>query len=112
MKDERVYLTHIRDAIEDIERYASAGAEAFFADRMRQDAIIRKLAVIGEAVKRLAPTTRGLRPDIPWKQIAGLRDHLTHGYFGVDLQLVWRVADRDLRPLKAAVVSLLTDVSE
>ncbi|MGE0813859.1 MAG: DUF86 domain-containing protein [Vicinamibacterales bacterium] len=65
---------------------------------MRQDAIIRKLEVIGEAVKHLSDETRGRHPDIPWKQIAGMRDHLTHAYFGVDLALVWRVTERDLGP--------------
>ncbi|HXV82941.1 MAG TPA: HepT-like ribonuclease domain-containing protein, partial [Candidatus Binatia bacterium] len=77
VKDERVYLGHIRDAINDIKAYAS-GEEAFLADRMRQDAIIRKLEIIGEAVKRLSDETRARRPEIPWKQIAGMRDRLTH----------------------------------
>jgi uncharacterized protein with HEPN domain len=72
VKDERPYLGHIRDAIHDIKAYSSAGQEAFLADRMRQDAIIRKLEIVGEAVKRLSDATRG-RPEISWKQIAGLR---------------------------------------
>jgi uncharacterized protein with HEPN domain len=76
VKDERVYLGHIREAIADIRTYAAAGEEAFRADRMRQDAIIRKLEVIGEAVKHLSDDTRGRQPAIPWKQIAGMRDHL------------------------------------
>lgn len=109
MKDERVYLGHIRDAISDIEGYASAGREAFMADRMRQDAVIRKLEIVGEAVKRLSDDIRRLRPEIPWKQIAGMRDRLTHDYFGVDLGLVWRVTERDLQTLKLAVNSLLSE---
>jgi uncharacterized protein with HEPN domain len=107
VKDERVYLGHIRDAINDIKIYASVGEEAFIADRMRQDAIIRKLEIIGEAVKQLSHGTRARRPEIPWKQIAGMRDRLTHAYFGVDLGLVWRVVERDLQPLEAAVKILL-----
>ena len=51
MKDDRVYLEHIRDALRDITTYASAGRDAFFAERMRQDATLRKLEVIGQAVK-------------------------------------------------------------
>ena len=96
MKDERVYLGHIRDAINDIEQYTSAGRDAFMAERMRQDAVIRKLEIIGEAVKQLSNATKESRPEIPWKQIAGMRDHLSHDYFGVDLALVWRVVERDL----------------
>jgi uncharacterized protein with HEPN domain len=105
--DERLYLTHIRDAIADITTYAAAGEEAFLLDRMRQDAIIRKLEVIGEAVKQLSEQTRRQRPEIPWRQIAGMRDRLSHAYFGVDLGLVWRVVERDLRPLDVAVTALL-----
>ena len=70
------------------------------ADRIRQDAIIRKLEIVGEAVKRFSDATRARRPEIPWKQIAGMRDRLMHAYFGVDLGLVWRVVDRDLQRLK------------
>jgi uncharacterized protein with HEPN domain len=103
VKDERVYLGHIRDAINDIEAYTSVGRDAFMTERMRQDAVIRKLEIIGEAVKQLSDTTKDRRPEIPWKQIAGMRDRLTHDYFGVDLVLVWRVVERDLRALKAAV---------
>ena len=107
MKDERVYLGHIRDAINDIEQYTSAGRDAFMAERMRQDAVIRKLEIIGEAVKQLSNATKEGRPEVPWKQIAGMRDRLTHDYFGVDLALVWRVVERDLPALQAAVMALL-----
>ena len=58
-------------------------------DRMRQDAVIRKLEIIGEAVKNVSGDTKQTRPEIPWKQIAGMRDRLTDDYFGVDLALVW-----------------------
>lgn len=91
MKEERFYLGHIREAIGDLRAYAAEGERAFRAERMRQDAIIRKLEVIGEAVKNLSPESRSGRPDIPWAQIAGMRDRLTHAYFGVDLALVWQV---------------------
>lgn len=108
MKDERVYLGHIRDAINDIKSYAAVGEAAFLADRMRQDAVIRKLEIVGEAVKRISETTRASRPEIPWKQIAGMRDRLTHDYFGVDLDLIWRVVERDLQKLEAAINELLS----
>jgi uncharacterized protein with HEPN domain len=70
----------------------SAGREAFMAERMRQDAVIRKLEITGEAVKRLSDATKERRAEIPWKPIAGMRDRLTHDYFGVDLGLASRGA--------------------
>ena len=99
MKDERVYLGHIRNAVNDIEQYTSVGRDAFVSERMRHDAVIRKLEIIGEAVKQLSDATKERRPEIPWKQIAGMHDRLTHDYFGVDLALVWRVVERDLPAL-------------
>ena len=108
MKDDRVYLGHIRDAIHDIEEYTAGGRDAFMSDRMRQDAVIRKLEIIGEAVKHLVEETTQRRPDIPWKRIAGMRDRLTHDYFGVDLALVWTAVERDVPQLRSAVDELLT----
>lgn len=109
MKDDRIYLGHILAAVQDIEQYASAGRDAFMTDTMRQDALIRKLEVIGEAVKNLSEISKQRRPDIPWRRIAGMRDRLTHDYFGVDLALVWVVVEKELPKLKAAVEQLLAD---
>ncbi|MEO7272783.1 MAG: HepT-like ribonuclease domain-containing protein [Vicinamibacterales bacterium] len=66
-------------------RFAERRRRSSCADRMRQDAIIHKLEIVGEAVKQLSEETKRRRPEVPWKQIAGMRDRLTHGYFGVDL---------------------------
>ena len=109
MKDDRVYPKHIRDALDDIAAYASAGRDAFFAERMRQDAAIRKLQVIGQAVKNLSDTPKSQHPHIPWKQIAGLRDKVIHDYFGVNLDIVWAVIEKDLPALRTAVNQLLDE---
>jgi uncharacterized protein with HEPN domain len=108
VKDDRVYLEHIRDALDDIATYTNVGREAFIADRMRQDATLRKLQVIGEAVKNLSEDIKSRQPQIPWKQIAGLRDKVIHDYFGVNLAIVWEVVDRDLPELEVAVAALLS----
>jgi uncharacterized protein with HEPN domain len=107
VKDDRVYLGHILEAINDVGEYAAVGRDVFMTDRMRQDAVIRKIEIIGEAAKQLSSATKDRRPEIPWKQITGMRDRLTHHYFGVDLALVWRVVERDLPALRAAVTALL-----
>jgi uncharacterized protein with HEPN domain len=74
VKDDRVYLQHIQEALRDVVGYCGTDREGFFSDRMRQDATLRKLEVIGQAVKNLGDRTKSLEPNIPWKQIAGMRD--------------------------------------
>lgn len=108
MKDDRVYLEHIRDALSDVSTYTNVGREAFFHDRMRQDATLRKLQVIGQAVKNLSEDIKSRHPQIPWKQIAGMRDKVIHDYFGVNLEIVWAVIDKDLPELEIAVDALLS----
>ena len=76
---------------------------------MRQDATLRKLEIIGQAVKNLSEDTRSRRPEIPWRQIAGMRDKVIHDYFGVNLEIVWAVVQKDLPTLRLAVEALLTD---
>jgi uncharacterized protein with HEPN domain len=107
VKDDRVYLQHIRDALDDIAAYCGSDRDGFFSDRMRQDATLRKLEVIGPAVKNLSEPTKSRRPEIPWKQIAGMRDKVIHDYFGVNLEIVWAVVERELPKLKVAIADLL-----
>ena len=109
MKDDRVYLQHIQDALNDIANYCGSDREEFFSDRMRQDATLRKLEVIGQAVKNPSERTKSLQPDIPWKQIAGMRDKVIHDYFGVNLEIVWAVVQKELPRLRVAIAALLKD---
>ena len=108
MKDETVYLKHIRDAIAKIESYTSGGRKTFFRDTMIQDAVIRNLEVIGEAARNLSSEfIRQQHPQIPWRSIIALRNVLIHEYFRVDLELVWRVVRRRLPTLKRHIEALL-----
>jgi uncharacterized protein with HEPN domain len=107
VKDDRVYLSHIRDAIDRIEAFTSGGLEGFVRDLMVQDAVIRNLEVIGEATKGLSEEIRSANPDVPWKQIAGMRDVLIHHYFGVKLETVWQVVIEHLPPLCKRVEELI-----
>jgi uncharacterized protein with HEPN domain len=106
VKDDRVYLQHIRDALEDITAYCGSDHDAFVNDRMRQDATLRKLEVIGQAVKNLSEPTKSRQPEIPWKQVAGMRDKVIHDYFGVNLEIVWAVVQKELPKLRVAIASL------
>ena len=107
MKQDSVYFRHILDAINKIESYISVGREVFFSDSHWQDAVIRQLEIIGEATKRLSQEVRSRYPDIPWKRMAGLRDVLVHDYFGVDLDMVWQIAQNYLPKLKPEVEDIL-----
>lgn len=107
MRDDRVYLGHILDAIGLIESYTRSGREEFFTNPLVRDAVLRNLEVIGEAVKNLADAVRARAPQVPWRRIAGLRDVLVHQYFGVSLPLVWEVVEQDLPELRRQVEALL-----
>jgi uncharacterized protein with HEPN domain len=108
LKDDRLYLSHIRDALERIEQYTGDGREAFFADPKTQDAVARNFEIIGEATKRLSREAQHQRPEVPWRQVAGFRDVLIHEYMGVDPTEVWNVIENDLPALREAVTALLT----
>jgi len=109
MKDDRVYLRRIRDAITRIESYVGGGREAFLAYSMIQDAVIRNLEVIGEAVKNLSSDLRAQHPDIPWTRIAGMRDVLIHEYFGVRVETVWAAVENRLPELRRYVDEMLSE---
>jgi len=107
-KDDKVYLVHIIECIGHIESSVSGGGkEEFFASRLIQDAVIRNLEIIGEAVKNIS---KDFYPDIPWRAIAGLRDVLIHDYMGVDLNAVWGVVDRELPKLKNEIEMIIKNL--
>lgn len=107
-KDPKVFIGHIVDSIELIEQYSDKLTSSKFKKNIAlQDAIIRRLEIIGEAVKNI-PTSFKIRyPEIPWKQMAGMRDVLIHEYFDIDLSLTWAVVKRELPSLKAKLQLLL-----
>ena len=107
MKDDRIYLQHIYDAIQNIFDYTRDGSEAFFADRKTQDAVIRNLEIIGEATRRISDGLKAAAPGIPWRRIGDMRNKLIHEYFGVNLELVWEVVDRYLPDFAHQIASLL-----
>jgi len=108
VKDDLIFLQHIFDAIKDIENYTGGGEEVFYSTKMIQDAVIRNLEIIGEAVKNISLAIRIEHPDVPWKQIAGLRDILIHQYFGVDLETVWLVVEKRLPTLAERIEFILS----
>jgi uncharacterized protein with HEPN domain len=99
------------DAVNQIEEYTNITYEEFLETRLIQDGVVRQLEIIGEATKNLSSDTTEQYPQIPWKEIAGMRDKLIHAYFGVDLDEVWNTAKKDIPYLKEAVEELLNKIS-
>ena len=104
---DEVYLHHIYDSILKIEAYAKTGEDKFFEESHWQDAIIRQLEILGEASKKLSKKFREEYQDIPWKRMAGLRDILIHEYFGVDLNAVWQIVERNIPQLKDQISKIM-----
>ena len=107
-KDPEIFISHILESIQLIEEYTcNLNAEKFKTDIAIQDAIIRRLEIIGEAVKNIPASFRASHLEIPWKQMAGMRDILTHKYFDVDLSLTWSVVKHELPVIKEKLLKIL-----
>lgn len=106
-RDDSVFLNHIVDSISEIESFTlSLSKEKFQSSKLHQNAVIRCLEVIGQSVKNVSTKTRELDSEIPWQDIAGMRDVLIHQYFGVDINEVWSTVENDLIPLKKQILDL------
>ena len=105
---DRVLLTHMRDCLDRILEYTNAERSRFDASRLVQDAVIRNLQTLAESSQRLSSEIKGTEPQIPWRELAGFRNVIVHGYLGVDLGAVWLVVEQDLPALTAAVNRMTT----
>ena len=109
-REVRDYLNDILQSIADIRMFiAGMSYDQFTADRKTIHAVVRSLEIVGEATKKIPQEIRSLYPDLPWNEIAAMRDKLIHEYFGVDLEIVWETAQNDLAPLED-IISKVIDI--
>ena len=107
---DEAYLLDMLLAARDARPFVSGLDEAAFrASRLHQNAVIRSLEIIGEAAGKVSPATQAARPEIPWREITGMRHRLIHGYAEVRLDLAWTVAQERLGPLIAALEPLISE---
>jgi uncharacterized protein with HEPN domain len=110
-RDPTVYLTHILDCIDLIQDYVSGLSLTDFEERQQvQDAVLRRIEVIGEAVKNLPEGLRRANPQVPWRQIAGTKDKVIRDYLGVDVELIWNVVSTLLPDLAHQVRDILSSL--
>jgi len=108
MRNDRAYLTHIRDAIDTIEEYLEVVSyEEFTSNKMIIDAVVRELEIIGEASNNLSEEFRERHPDIVWRRMKDMRNFLIHEYFGVNIKIVWDTCKEDLPKLSKLINDLL-----
>jgi uncharacterized protein with HEPN domain len=112
VRDDRERMLDVREAIDNIERYAVRGKLAFESDELVQTWIVRHLEIIGEAVRFLSPQLRERHPSAPWTKIIGMRNILLHHYFGIDVRAVWSVVENDLPDLKRTVDDILKELGD
>ena len=106
-RDPLLILEDIKLAIQKIGRYTSQmDHDAFLRDELVIDGVARNLEIIGEAARQLPDDFRRTYPQIPWTQIAGLRNRIVHDYFGLDLEIIWEIIQHDLPELEKQVRAL------
>jgi len=105
---DRVLLAHMRDCLDRIREYTRGERSRFDASRLVQDAVIRNLQTLTESSPRLSSAIKGTEPQIPWRELAGFRNVIVHGYLGVDRGAVWLVVEQDLPALADAVSRMTT----
>ncbi|MDP3741800.1 MAG: DUF86 domain-containing protein [Candidatus Micrarchaeota archaeon] len=107
-KNPSLYLGHILEAVKKISRYTSGiDEEEFLENELVKDGVTCNIQIIGEAIKNLPPEFKEKHPEVPWKDIAGMRDRIVHFYFGIDYQIMWATVKEDIPELQQQIKKLL-----
>lgn len=107
MKDDKVFIDHILESINAIEDFSKGlTKEELKSNRMKQSAIVREIEIIGEAAKNISKNLKNKYPEIKWQDIIGTRDIITHHYFGLDLDIIWDIINKDIKILKKQIIAI------
>ena len=110
MRSDRERLLDVQQAIERVERHTQGNRRPMERDALLQDAVLRNLQIIGEAVRSLSAELKDAHPEVPWSEIIGMRHVLVHGYFDIDLAVVNEVIEHGLPDLKRRVAAILEEL--
>ena len=104
MKDDYAYIDHILHCIKKIQEYTKDLTKLDFnSNGLVQDAVIRNIEIIGEATKKISKGLKTNYPDIPWREMSGMRDKLIHDYMGIDVEVVWKTIVEDIPLIEALI---------
>ena len=107
-KNPLVFIKHVRDSIEEIVSFTKdISKEKFMNEKLIQNAVIRSIEVIGEAVKNLSTSFKNKYAEVPWNKVVGMRDKVIHHYFGVDLETIWKVVKEHIPKLRKDIQEIL-----
>lgn len=110
MRDDKTLLDDVLERAMLIDSFVAAGREAFFQSRMMQEAVIRSLEIIGEAVGQLSEDLRSTHREIPWPRIIAFRNFVIHTYWQIKLERVWEIVQTDLPNLRSAIEQIIREL--
>jgi len=109
----RLFIEDIIESIKLIEEYmGNTSKKNLGSNQKLKDSIVRRLEIIGEAVKNIPWDFREKHPEVPWKKIAGLRDIIIHTYFNIDLDITWDIIKKDLPDLKEKISKIKSELED